>query len=512
MGVISKLIPVLAKRKAKTIAEILNNPIELTEVKLKWILERHRQTVFGKDHNFTSIKTPEQFSETVPLYDYESMHSYWEQLHTNPESPIVTADPTIWYVRSSGSTGKPKALPLSRAGLADYSAASMLFLMSFINARPGNNNVFDGTMITFAAPARLGELNGVPLGYMTGISREMVANALLRRLIKPGEDIFNMTDISQKLWAYAKYGVKENVTALAGITTLAISFIRKMQNEYGPRLLGEFQGTKHEARLREALDDEGRLDLEKLWPNLILIGATGIDADPYKSWLQETLPNATLWDNYAGSEGIYGTTLLKHTENGIQLLPHINYFEFIPENEIHKDVPRVVPLSEVKEGHRYEIVLTNMMGYTRYRIGDMLTFCDVDPYSVHRIGRKGRVVNLAGEKLTDAHVNEGIAAACRRTGAQLHDYSVMGTINGSRAHYVISAMFQNQVELAEFARAFDDAVGANNGEFKHSLEFGALDPTIAVRMETSHTESIIARSHIQAKSRPLVAEVAEGGF
>lgn len=510
MGVISRLIPLLAKRKAKVIEEILRNPIELTDAKLMSVLEKHSHTAFGKDNGFANIQSPEQFSETVPLHDYDSMQPYWNQIHASPGSPIVTADPVIWYVQSSGSTGTPKALPISKAGLADYSDASMLFLMSFINAERGNAKLFDGTMITFAAPAWLGEINGVPLGYMTGISREMVANAILKKLIKPGEEVFNMTNIREKLWAYAKYGVKENVTGLAGITTLAISFIRKMQNEYGPSLLQEFKGTKHEIRIREALNDDGTLNLETLWPNLIMIGATGIDADPYKPWLKETLPNATLWDNYAGSEGIYGTTLLKHTESGIQLLPHINYFEFIPEKELHNEDPMVVPLSEVKKGHRYEIVLTNMMGYTRYRIGDMLTFFDTDPFSVYRIGRKGRVVNLAGEKLTDAHVNEGISAACRKTGAKLLDYTVVGTITGSLAHYTISAMFQNDVEMAEFASAFDDAVCESNGEFKHSLEFGALSPTITVRMETSYTENIIANTHIQAKARPL-AEVFEEG-
>lgn len=511
MGVISRLIPLMAKRKAKLIEEILNNPISLTDAKLMSILEKHSHTAFGKDHKFVNIQTPEQFSETVPLFDYASMQPYWEQMHASPDSPIITADPVIWYVQSSGTTGKPKALPISKGGLADYTGATSLCLMSFINAQRGNGKVFDGTMITFAAPARLGDLNGVPLGYMTGISRELIANALLKKLIKPGEDVFNMTNIGEKLWAYAKYSVQENVTSLAGITTLAISFIRKMQNEYGPSLLHEFKGTKHEGRIREALNDDGTLDLEILWPNLIMILAAGIDADPYKSWIKETLPNATLWDNYAGSEGVYGTTLLKHTDNGIQLLPHINYFEFIPENEILKYDPKVIPLSDVKKGHRYEIVLTNMMGYTRYRIGDMLTFIDTDPYSVHRIGRKGRVVNLAGEKLTDAHVTEGISIACRKTGAQLLDYTVMGTIKDSRAYYTISAMFQNEVSLTEFAGAFDDAVGVSNGEFKHSLEFGALDPTIALKMETSHTESIIEGSHIQAKSKPLTAEISEGG-
>ncbi|RDE12440.1 MAG: hypothetical protein C4K48_09920 [Candidatus Thorarchaeota archaeon] len=506
MSIMSRLVPILAKRKAKEIENILNNPIDLTESKLKSILEAHKNTAFGKDHGYESIRTPEQFSERVPLYDYYSMQPYFERIHETPNLPIVTADPVIWYVQSSGTSGKPKALPISKSGLADYSRASMLFMMSFINAGKEHRRVFDGTMLTFAAPARLGDINGVPLGYMTGISRELIANALLRKLIKPGEEIFNMTDITEKLWAYAKYAVRENVTGLAGITTLAISFVRKMQNEFGPSLLTHFRGTKHESRIRESLRDDGSLDLQTLWPNLILIGATGIDADPYKSWLSKTLPQAVLWDNYAGSEGIYGTTLLPHTNNGIQLLPHINYFEFIPESETEKDEPKAIPLSEVKKGRRYEIVLTNLMGYTRYRIGDMLTFIDTEPYSVHRIGRKGRVVNLAGEKLTDAHVNQGVTMACRKTGAELVDYTVVGMISGSRAHYTISAMFQNQVDLADFAAAFDEAVMENNGEFKHSLEFGALDPTIAVRMVSSYTERIMAATHIQAKSKPLTTD------
>jgi hypothetical protein len=133
----------------------------------------------------------------------------------------------------------------------------------------------------------------------------------------------------------------------------------------------------------------------------------------------------------------------------------------------------------------------------------MLTFIDTEPYSVYRIGRKGKVVNLAGEKLTDAHVTQGVTMACRKTGAELLDYTVVGTISGSRAHYTISAMFQNQVELTDFAAAFDEAVIESNGEFKHSLEFGALGPTIAVRMVSSCTESILASTHIQAKSKPL---------
>jgi len=68
MSIMSKLVPILAKRKAKVIANILNDPIGLTDTKLESILELHSNTAFGKDHGYESIKTPEQFSEQVPLF------------------------------------------------------------------------------------------------------------------------------------------------------------------------------------------------------------------------------------------------------------------------------------------------------------------------------------------------------------------------------------------------------------------------------------------------------------
>ncbi|MFW9980872.1 MAG: GH3 auxin-responsive promoter family protein, partial [Candidatus Thorarchaeota archaeon] len=284
MGLISRLVPLMAKKQAKVIEEILNDPISLTESKLMSIIERHNHTAFGKDNNFANIKTPEQFSETVPLHDYATMKPYWDQIYANPEQPIITTDPVIWFVQSSGSTGKPKALPISMSGIRDFRNATSLLLPSFVNMEKGNERVLDGVMINFAAPARFGEINGVPLGYMTGISNTLIVSRISKKMVKPGYDIINMTDIGEKLWAYAKYTVKENVTGLSGITTLSIAFIRRMQNEYGFSLFEEFKGTKHETRLREALADDGSLDLNILWPNLKFFSASGIDSEPYRPW------------------------------------------------------------------------------------------------------------------------------------------------------------------------------------------------------------------------------------
>ncbi|MFW9944257.1 MAG: GH3 auxin-responsive promoter family protein [Candidatus Sifarchaeia archaeon] len=312
--------------------------------------------------------------------------------------------------------------------------------------------------------------------------------------------------MDEKLWAYAVFSTKTNVTSFGGITTLTIAFLRRMQNEYGPALMDYFRGTKYEPRLRESLQDDGTLDLTNLWPNAMMIGATGIDSEPYRAWLEKTLPNAVLWDNYAGSEGLYGTTLVPERGSGIQLLPQLNYFEFIPESEVDKEEPVAVPLSEVKKGARYEMVITNLFGWTRYRVGDMVTFVDTNPYSVARIGRKGRVVNLSGEKLSDAHVTKGIAAACTKTGAEIIDYTVVGHVEEGLGRYTIAAMFQKDVDTVEFINSFEEAVKSSNEEFRIVREMGALGATALVRMTQSHSEGFIAKNHIQAKSLPLTSD------
>ena len=66
--------------------------------------------------------------------------------------------------------------------------------------------------------------------------------------------------------------------------------------------------------------------------------------------------------------------------NGMTFVPHLNFLEFIPEDEHFKSQldpgyrPRTILLDEVKAGENYEIVITNFHGgaLTRFRVGDMV--------------------------------------------------------------------------------------------------------------------------------------------
>ncbi|MFX1368200.1 MAG: GH3 auxin-responsive promoter family protein [Promethearchaeota archaeon] len=506
MSIMSILFRKIAARKAKEIERLLNNPVEIMDGKLMSILNRHKETAFGKRMGFEAIRSPDEYSETVPLSDYYSMLPWIEQVYEHPDGKILTADPVFWYMQTSGSSGEPKRLPVTKEGLSDYGRGSTLIWMAYVNQHPDNAKVLDGTLLMFGAPSELDHINGIPVGYASGVTPRL-ANPIFKRLLKPGDEVYNITDIDLKMRTYAEFAATQDLTMMSGITTLCLAFIRRMQEQYGPWLLEVLKGTKHENRIKQALNDDGTMDIQTLWPNLRQLIAGGIDTDPYRDWMKKTLPNMQFCEVYSSSEGWYASQLIN--EPGVQILPHLNFLEFIPENQVDDEFPDVIPLVEVKEGSRYEMVLTNVGGYYRYRIGDMMTFVSTDPYTVRHIGRKGKISNLAGEKITDAHVTKAITASCEKTGAELIDYTVVGVVTDGLPYYTIAALFRdNQVDTVEFVSAFEEAMASINYEFYHSREVGGLGPTMLRRLATSVYEDRAKKISIQAKPIPLTTDVS----
>ena len=506
MSLLKHIVSLYAKKKARHVDYILSHPIEVMEKTLMKILAHQEQTQIGRELGFDLIRNTEEFSERIPLSNYYTMKPYLEATYENPNGSILTKEPVFWYLTTSGSSGVPKHLPVTEALAKTYTKGSMQILLPFMNAHPDNPKVFDGKFVVFAAAAQTGEINGVPLGYATGaFSRRAIG--ILKRLMKPGEDVFNLSDMEEKMRAYARVMATENVTAIQGITTLSLALVRRMQNEYAPWLLDEFKGTIHEKRMRDALNDDGSIDVSELWPNLRLFFCGGIDTDPYREWIRKTLPNTTIWEAYGGTEGVYGGQTM--VEPGVQLFPNTNYLEFIPENESEKPNPTVIPLSDVKKGFRYEMVITNIGGYYRYRLGDMMTFTSTNPYTVRMIGRTGKVSSLCGEKLSDVHISKAITTACLKTGAELMDYTAIAHIENGVPHYTIAGMFRDEsFDKMEFIDSFEDALKASNGEFKVVSETKALGRTQLVRMKRSFFESYVESSHIQAKPVTLTRDTS----
>ena len=508
MSIMRSLVGIIARRKVREIEEILQNPVEVSEKTLMDILKRHRDTVFGRRFGFESISSPEQYRESVPLMNGEMMQPFIDMIKKDPNGKILTVDPVVWYLQTSGTTGQPKRLPATKHGIKELSKGTMLSWMGYLAQDRENLSLLDGKLITFGASSVMDHIGEIPVGYATGVYSKF-QNPIFQRLMNlplvDGHDVFNVQDMDLKMRCYAKLMVENDVSGLQGITPLWLALIRRLQNEYGPWLVDEYRGTEIGRRVRAAMDDAGQLDVAELWPNLRFLLTTGVSTEPYKSWIEKTLPQAQLWEMYGGSEGYFGGQLIPG--NGVQLCPQIVYYEFIPESNVDEKNPETIPLSEVKKKGRYEIVITNSGGYYRYRLSDMVTFSEVDPYTIVDIGRKGRITNLSGEKISDAHVQNAMDAACKTTGAEVMDYTVIAhTMNGI-GHYTIAAMFRDDINSIDFVMAYEDAMKASNEEFRVVRETGALGATRLLKLKKSAYDTRVSEYHTQAKPVVLTTDL-----
>ena len=106
--------------------------------------------------------------------------------------------------------------------------------------------------------------------------------------------------------------------------------------------------------------------------------STGSDSSVFRERVKEMWGRYPL-DVYGGTEGqIMATQTWDY--QGMTFIPHLNFFEFIPEEESLKSradsfyQPKTLLLDEVRSGENYELVITSFYGgpFVRYRLGDMV--------------------------------------------------------------------------------------------------------------------------------------------
>jgi auxin responsive GH3 family protein len=183
----------------------------------------------------------------------------------------------------------------------------------------------------------------------------------------------------------------------------------------------------------------------RLWPELKLFLANG--TGPFSGYARRLREGSgqgvpILSTILAASEGLMGVSL-EPTADGDAvycLVPRAMFFEFLPVAAAHNgssasggppimDAPgrvgaagggaaggpshQTLLANELTAGRDYELVVTNLGGLTRYRIGDVVRvrgFHHGAPLVEFRY-RIGQVLNLRGEKLSELQLARAIASA-----------------------------------------------------------------------------------------------------
>jgi hypothetical protein len=126
------------------------------------LIEKAKNTVFGKDHHFEKIKTYEDFKKYVPIRDYEKLKNYMERV-VNGEENILWPGKPLYLCKTSGTTSGTKYIPLTKASMPNHIGSAKNALLCYI-AETGKANFVDGKMIFLQGSPELQSKNGIPIG------------------------------------------------------------------------------------------------------------------------------------------------------------------------------------------------------------------------------------------------------------------------------------------------------------------------------------------------------------
>jgi hypothetical protein len=288
------------------------------------------------------------------------MYEKWWDLTLNGVENVSWRGRINYFALSSGTSGAPsKQIPVSEDAIRVMKRGAMrlFFTLPKFNA---DLELFTKGMLMLGGTTELEAQNGQYQGDLSGINAGKLP-LWLRPYYKPGARISRIRDWNERIAEIARNAPDWDVGIIVGIPAW-LQLVMEKIIEY------------HQL---ETIHD--------VWPNLKMCIHGGVHFEPYKKGFERLLAHPLIYvDTYLASEGFFAFQARPDTRSMKLLTSHGVFYEFIPFTEDNFDPdghligkPRALPLSKVKEGVNYALVISNCSGAWRYLIGDtvQIPFC-----------------------------------------------------------------------------------------------------------------------------------------
>ena len=411
---------------------------------LDQLLSKARNTEYGRNHAFQSIKGYDDFIDHVPVNTYEELKGDIDRMRQG-EMDILWPGRVKWYAKSSGTTNdKSKFIPVSKDGLQDIHYAGGFDSVAIYLRNNPQSRLFDGrALILGGSHAPNYNLRDSLVGDLSAILIENI-NPLANLVRVPKKQTALLSDFEVKRERIAEEAMHKNVTNISGVPSWMLSVLTCMM---------ELSGKTH---------------LEEIWPNIEVFFHGGVAFTPYREQYKRliTSPRMHYMETYNASEGFFGIQDDPADKSMLLMLDYGVFYEFIPMDD--KD-SEPIPLWAVETGKNYAMVISTSCGLWRYEIGDTVQFTSTNPYKFIISGRTKHFINAFGEELIVDNAEQGLAYACEQTGAEVSEYTaapVFMDANAKCRHQWLIEFVKRPADMQQFASLLDKRLQEINSDYE----------------------------------------------
>tara|TARA_R110000850_G_scaffold271031_2_gene404824 strand:+ start:218843 stop:220342 length:1500 start_codon:yes stop_codon:yes gene_type:complete len=419
------------------------HPLKTQEKVFLDLIDKAKDTDFGRDHDFKNIHTYKDFTERIPIRDYEELKHYADKVVSGKADVLWPGKP-LYFAKTSGTTSGAKYIPLTKESMPYHIEAARDAILHYI-AETGNAKFVDGKMIFLQGSPELEEKNGVKLGRLSGIVAHYVPSYLQKNRL-PSWETNCIDDWETKVDAIVEETKNENMSVISGIPSWVQMYFEQLQKKTGKKV-GE------------------------LFPEFKLFIYGGVNYEPYRAKFENLIGRKVdSIELYPASEGFFAFQD-SQTEKGMLLLLNSGiFYEFIKATEFFDENPRRIRINEVELDTNYVMIISSNAGLWGYNIGDTVQFTSLKPYRVIVSGRIKHFISAFGEHVIAKEVEHALQEAVSETkDVRINEFTVAPNITpqeGGLPYHQWFIEFQNEPKnITDFAQKIDTALQAQNSYY-----------------------------------------------
>ena len=416
----------------------VQNPVETQQKVFQNLLASAKETQFGKDHQFSEIKSYEDFARQVPVRDYEALRPYVDRVVQGEENILWNGKP-LYFAKTSGTTSGAKYIPLTKESMPFHIEAARNAILSYIH-ETGKADFVDGKMIFLQGSPILEEKNGIKLGRLSGIVAHFVPKYLQKNRM-PSWETNCIEDWETKVEAIVEETFNENMSVISGIPSWVQMYFEKLQQKGGKPVGDVFKNF-----------------------NLFIYG--GVNYEPYRAKFENLIGRKVdAIELFPASEGFFAYQDSQQDKGMLLLLNSGIFYEFIKSEEFFTEYPKRYTIGEVELYVNYVLIISTNAGLWAYNIGDTIQFTSLKPFRVIVSGRIKHYISAFGEHVIGKEVEHALKEAMADSNIRVNEFTVAPQINTTDGlpYHEWFIEFENEPEnIEEFALKIDRAMRHQN--------------------------------------------------
>ncbi len=423
------------------------------------LIKNAKHTVFGKDHQFQQIQTHQEFTEAVPIRDYELLKPYIEQIKEGKQNVLWKGVP-IYFAKTSGTTSGVKYIPITKDSIPNHINTARNALLCYM-AETGNTAFANGKMIFLSGSPVLERVANIPTGRLSGIVNHHVPKYLRSNQL-PSYETNCIEDWEIKLDKIVQETITKDMTLISGIPPW-------MQMYF------------------DRLTEVSERKIKDLFPNFSVMVQGGVNFEPYKAKLFESIGKKIDYiELFPASEGFFAFQdtqdkegMLLNTNSGI-------FYEFIPAAEVFNENPTRLTLNDVKIGENYALIINSNAGLWGYNIGDTVKFVSLNPYRIIVSGRIKHFISAFGEHVIGEEVEFALLSVAKQMNVSIVEFTVAPSIaqDKGKSYHEWFIEFENEpADMQLFIDEVDASLRSRNVYYDDLITGNILQKLVVRKIE-----------------------------